>query len=221
MNITYWSDIACPFCYIGATRMKRAMKAVGLNPNDLKMRAFQLNPYAPQETTENMLTQFATSHHMSKEDAQSQFDYIASMGEKEGLHIDMAGAIPTNTMLAHRLIKWAETQLSKDKLQELISALYQLYFERHVSIASKDELIRVASAFGLPAASTLNFLDSNQFEAEVKADMNLAYQSGVSGAPFFVLNQKYGISGAQPYEYMETALKQVLAEERKKSNDEN
>lgn len=105
MKISYWSDIACPFCYIGASRMKRAMAAVGLNPEDLTMKAYQLNPNAPLETSETMLTEFATSHGMTTEQAKAQFAHMESMGNEEGLHIDMAGIIPTNTFSAHRLIK--------------------------------------------------------------------------------------------------------------------
>ena len=95
MEISYWSDIACPFCYIGASRMKRAMAAVGLNPEDLTMKAYQLNPNAPLETSETMLTEFAASHGMTTEQAKAQFAHMESMGNEEGLRIDMAGIIPT------------------------------------------------------------------------------------------------------------------------------
>ncbi|WP_257842255.1 DsbA family oxidoreductase [Streptococcus pneumoniae] len=91
MEISYWSDIACPFCYIGASRMKRAMAAVGLNPEDLTMKAYQLNPNAPLETSETMLTEFATSHGMTTEQVKAQFAHMESMGNEEGLRMIWRG----------------------------------------------------------------------------------------------------------------------------------
>lgn len=82
MEISYWSDIACPFCYIGASRMKRAMAAVGLNPEDLTMKAYQLNPNAPLETSETLLTEFAAVHGMTTEQAKAQFAHMESKGNE-------------------------------------------------------------------------------------------------------------------------------------------
>lgn len=213
MEISYWSDIACPFCYIGAARMKRAMREVGLDAYDLEMKAFQLDPNAPLETDETMQTQFAASHGMTQEQAKLQFEHMAAMGEEEGLHLDVAGAIPTNTFSAHRLVKWARKRLSKEDHQGLIMKLYQLYFVDHVSIADKEVLVSAATAVGLPVDEVSTFLDGTEFSSDVKQDILEAHQSGVQGAPFFVINQKYGISGAQPYDYMLAALKQIQAEE--------
>ncbi|MBS4770112.1 DsbA family oxidoreductase [Carnobacteriaceae bacterium zg-ZUI240] len=215
MEISYWSDIACPFCYIGATRMKRAMEAVGLNPDDLKMKAYQLNPYAPVTTDETMLTQFATSHNMTEEQATNQFQHIEKMGTEEGLQLDLSGSIPVNTLSAHRLIKWAESRLDKKAHHRLITKLYQLYFEEHASIADTTILVEVAKEVGLPTEDVARLLEGMEFTTAVKQDIIDAQHSGVQGAPFFVLNNKYGISGAQPYEYMLAALKQIQEEEEK------
>ena len=197
MEISYWSDIACPFCYIGASRMKRAMAAVGLNPEDLTMKAYQLNPNAPLETSETMLPEFAASHGMTTEQAKAQF----------------AGIIPTNTFSAHRLIKWSQKYLDKKDHQNFIMALYYLYFEEHANIADHSVLLAVISEFALPQEEAVQVLAGDAFADEVKRDILEAHQSGVQGAPFFVLNNKYGISGAQPYEYMLAVLKQIQAEE--------
>ncbi|MGT2833609.1 DsbA family oxidoreductase [Streptococcus halotolerans] len=212
MEISYWSDIACPFCYIGAARMKRAMIAVGMDPFDLKMKAYQLNPQAPIETDQTMATQFAASHGMTDEEAQQQFAHMSAMGAEEGLHLDVASAIPTNTMSAHRLVKWAENRLDKVAHQEFIMKLYKLYFEDYVSIADKAVLLQAAVEMNLPESEVATLLDSQEFEDEVKQDMLEAQQSGVQGAPFFVINNKYGISGAQPYDYMVAVLKQIQEE---------
>ncbi|MGT2800068.1 DsbA family oxidoreductase [Streptococcus marmotae] len=213
MEISYWSDIACPFCYIGASRMKRAMEAVGLDPHDLKMKAYQLNPHAPLATDETMLTQFAASHGMTEEQARMQFQHMADMGAEEGLKLDVAGAIPTNTFSAHRLIKWAESRLDKKTHHRLITKLYQLYFEEHASIADTAVLLEAAKGVGLPQEEVTALLEGTDFSTAVQQDILEAQEARVQGAPFFVLNNKYGISGAQPYEYMLAALKQVQAEE--------
>lgn len=213
MEISYWSDIACPFCYIGASRMKRAMAAVGLNPEDLTMKAYQLNPNAPLETSETMLTEFATSHGMTTEQVKAQFAHMESMGNEEGLRIDMAGIIPTNTFSAHRLIKWSQKYLDKKDHQNFITALYYLYFEEHANIADHSVLLAVISEFDLPQEEAAQVLAGDAFADEVKRDILEAHQSGVQGAPFFVLNNKYGISGTQPYEYMLATLKKIQAEE--------
>lgn len=213
MEISYWSDIACPFCYIGASRMKRAMAAVGLNPEDLTMKAYQLNPNAPLETSETLLTEFAAGHGMTTEQAKAQFAHMESMGNEKGLHIDMAGIIPTNTFSAHRLIKWSQKYLDKKDHQNFIMALYYLYFEEHANIADHSVLLAVISEFALLQEEAAQVLAGDAFADDVKHDILEAHQSGVQGAPFFVLNNKYGISGAQPYESMLAVLKQIQAEE--------
>lgn len=212
ITISYWSDIACPFCYIGASRMKRAMKAVGLNPYDLEMKAFQLNPYAKEDTTETMGDQFASSHGLTDEQAAMQFEHMKAMGDEEGLNIQAKEAIVSNTFSAHRLVKWAKNRLNKEDHQHLIMRLYKIYFEEHLSIADTNVLANAASEFGLDKQEVLDFLKGTDFSDEVKQDIVEAQVSGVQGAPFFVINNKYGISGAQPYEYMLAALKQVKEE---------
>ena len=92
--------LLCPFCYIGASRMKRAMAAVGLNPEDLTMKAYQLNPNAPLETSETMLTEFAASLGMTTEQAKAQFAHMESVGNEEGLRIDMAGDYPNQHLFS-------------------------------------------------------------------------------------------------------------------------
>ncbi|QMU07168.1 DsbA family oxidoreductase [Levilactobacillus suantsaii] len=214
MKIKYWSDIACPFCYIGSTRMKRAIKELGIaDETPLEFKAFQLDPTLPTTTTKTMTDNFAGGHGMTVDQAQAQMAQIEQMGAGDGLTIDLAHAIPTNTMDAHRLIKLAQASGDAVVTEQVITALYHVYFSEGASIADHTVLRRAVVDAGLPAAAVDDVLASDKYAQDVRRDEAEAQQLGIQGAPFFVLNDKYGISGAQPYDTMVSALRQVLAEE--------
>lgn len=212
ISVKYWSDIACPYCYIGATRMKKAMETVGLDSNDLEMKAFQLNPQAPLKTNASMLDQLALSHAISREQAQGMFTQIEEMGAVDGLQLNPSGAIPTNTMSAHRLIKWAQSIGDKETVSRLITRLYKVYFEDNDSIADYKVLLNAVKEVGLPSQEAINVLTSTEYEIEVQKDLLAAQQNNVQSVPFFVLNDKYVFSGAQPYEQIVAALQRVMKE---------
>lgn len=116
-------------------------------------------------------------------------------------------------MDAHRLIKFAESKNDRDLTEKLIARLYKVYFTDGESIADKDVLTKAATEVGLDEDEVKHLLNSSKYQKEVVADEIEAQQSGIQGAPFFVINNKYGISGAQPYEVFVKALKQVKKEE--------
>lgn len=214
MEIKYWSDIACPFCYIGSTRMKRALRELGLAATTpLEFKAFQLDPMLPTQTQQTMVANFANGHGMSSLQAQQQIDQISQMGAADGLTIDLAHAIPTNTMDAHRLIKLAMSLNNAKLVERVIDAFYQVYFKQHQSIADHQVLQTAALNAGLPADQVQATLASQRFTQAVRDDEEEAQRLGIQGAPFFVINNHYGISGAQPYDQMLAALKQIQAKE--------
>jgi predicted DsbA family dithiol-disulfide isomerase len=214
MEIKYWSDIACPFCYIGSTRMKKALKELNLyDETPLEFKSFQLDPTSPTTTDETMVEHFSSGHGMSTEQAKAQIEQISQMGASDGLKVDLVNAVPTNTLDAHRLIKLAESTGDRDLTERVIDAFYQVYFSNGESIADHDVLKKVAIEAGLDASQVDEILDSKKFEREVRSDEMEAQQLGIQGAPFFVIDNKYGISGAQPYETFVQALKQVQAKE--------
>ncbi|SUP41694.1 DsbA family oxidoreductase [Veillonella criceti] len=212
ISVRYWSDIACPYCYIGATRMKKAMETVGLDPNDLEMKAFQLNPQAPLKTEATMLDQFALGHAISRERARDQFNQMEAMAATDGLKLNAADAIPTNTMSAHRLIKWAKATADKETVSRLIARFYKVYFEDNDSIADYKVLLNAVKEVGLPSQDAINVLTSTEYEIDVQSDLLAAQQNNVQSVPFFVLNDKYVFSGAQPYEQIVAALRRVMEE---------
>lgn len=210
MEIKYWSDIACPFCYIGSTRMKRALKEMNIyDETPLEFKSFQLDPTLPKTTKENMLDHFSKGHGMTKQQAKAQIEQISQMGASDGLKVDLLNAIPTNTEDAHRLIKLADSKNDEALTERVIDAFYQVYFSNGESIADHDVLTKAATEAGLDGQEVSSVLSDDKYLKEVRADEIEAQQLGIHAAPFFVINNKYGISGAQPYEVMLDALKKI------------
>lgn len=219
MEIKYWSDIACPFCYIGSTRMKKAMKEVGIyDDSKLELKSFQLNPMEPKTAKSGeYINHFTGGRKELEVQAKKQMDYISEMAAGDGLEFHLDKVVPTNTMDAHRLIKLAEDKYDRDLTEKLIARLYKVYFTDGKSIADKNVLTKAATEVGLAEDEVKKVLNSSKYQKEVVADEVEAQQSGVQAAPFFVINNKYGISGAQPYEVFVKALKQVKKEELKQN----
>ncbi len=214
MEIKYWSDIACPFCYIGSSRMKRAMKEVGLADNTkLAFKSFQLDPTAPQKTTDSYLNHFTRGNAALEPQAKQQMAQIEAMAHGDGLPMQIDRVVPTNTMDAHRLIKLADSMDDPALTERVIKRFYQVYFNDGQSIADHDVLTRAAVEAGLDRDAVERVLTTDDYRQAVIDDEREAQQSGIQAAPFFVINNKYGISGAQPYEVFVKALKQIQAEE--------
>lgn len=214
MEIKYWSDIACPFCYIGSNRMKRAMKEVWIaDDTKLEFKAFQLDPTAPQETTDSYINHFTRGNAALEPQAKKQMAQIEAMAHGDGLPMQIEQVVPTNTLDAHRLIKLANSKHDSDLAERVIKRFYQVYFNDGQSIANHDVLTRAAVAAGLDKDEVEQVLSSDDYRQDVINDEQEAQQAGIHAAPFFVINNKYGISGAQPYAVFVKVLKQVQAEE--------
>lgn len=202
MKIYYWSDIACPFCYIGSHNLKRAIHDLGLEKKvPLKFRSYQLDPTLPNKEPKN------ASHELNP-----RMKQIEDYAEQSGLQMNLSKVIHVNSMDAHRLIKLAYTK-SDELANKLIDKLYNLYFVQGKSISDHEVLKKAAAQVGLDENDTEQVLSSNQFEKDVRKDELNAQRIGVQGVPFFVINDKYALNGAQPYKVMLSALKQVQAKE--------
>ena len=217
MEIKYWSDIACPFCYIGSTRMKKAMKEVGIyDDTKLELKAFQLNPMeAKTAKSGEYINHFTGGKKELENRARQQMAYITEMAKGEGLEFHLDKVVPTNTMDAHRLIKLVEAKYDRDLTEKLIARLYKVYFTDGESIADLDVLTKAAVEVGMKEDEVKKLLNSSKYQREVVTDEYEAEQSGIHAAPFFVINNRYGISGAQPYEVFVNALRKVKEEEEK------
>ena len=207
MKVTYWSDYACPYCYIGETRLKKALGTLGIADEvEVEMRAFELNPDAPYEVTGPTLDRFAAKYDLSRAEAQERIDGISAMGRTEGLDFNYATTLNTNMMDAHRLTKLAHA-MGNTRFEELC---YEAYFSQNEVMADHGVLRRLAHEAGLPEADVERVLASDEYEAEVRADEHEAYAMGVHAVPFFVIDGRYAIAGCYPTDAMVKVLEKVL-----------
>ena len=209
MKVTYWSDYACPYCYIGETRLKNAIASLGIEDDvEVEMRAFELNPDAPREVVGPTLDRFAAKYGLSKEAAAERIEGISQMGRDEGIEFNYATTLNTNMLDAHRLTKLAHS-LGNTSFESLC---YEAYFVKNEVMADHGVLRRLAAEAGLPAADAERVLASDEYEDEVRADERDAYAMGVHAVPFFVVNGKYAIAGCYPTKEMAHVLEKAHEE---------
>lgn len=210
MKATYWSDYACPYCYIGETRMHKAIKALGKDGDNitLEMKAFELNPEAAKEYTGPTIDRFAHKYGLTRDEAEQRVEDISALGRADGLDFRYATTRHSNTRDAHRLTKLAH-KLGNDKFEELC---YKAYFTDNLVLADHDVLRKIAKEAGLPDKDVERVLESREYEDEVVADELQAQRIGVQGVPFFVIDDKYAVAGCFPEQQMEQALRQALRE---------
>ncbi|HKL83858.1 MAG TPA: DsbA family oxidoreductase [Bacilli bacterium] len=212
MQIEIWSDFACPFCYIGKTRLENAIKKTGNQHIELVYKAYQLDPTAPKKSDVVAKDYYMNLKGFSAEKVAQLFGQIEAMAAQSGLEYHMDKTIHTNSFDAHRLAKWADT-LGKEA--ELTTRLMVAYFKEGADLADHDTLLSLVKEMGLDDEAAAKVLaDPQAFKQEVQAQMSEAREIGVSGVPFFVINRKYGISGAQEEALFLQALNQVLEEEK-------
>lgn len=210
MKIEIWSDFACPFCFIGKKRFDTALASFPHKEQvEVIYKSYQLNPNAPKVVTQSSYESFAKSHNSTVEQTKQRFKMITESAKTVGLHFDFDKVQMTNTFDAHRVAKYAMSLGQTSIVERLMSA----YFEEGLNIADHETLIDIASSFGLDSTSVKSMLDSTNFTEDVKKDIQEARQIGVQGVPFFVINRKYGVSGAQDSTYFLQALNQIWSEE--------
>lgn len=215
MNIVYWSDFACPYCYIGVTRMEKAIAAVAPDGGiSLEMRAFELDPTAPAQCEGDTTSRFARKYGLSLEDAAARIEEISSLGRAEGIDFKYATTRYTSTFDAHRLAAWARSLGDAAKTRALETSLYAAYFTDNKELSDRTALLAAAEAAGLDRADADAVLAApERFAAEVRADEREAARLGVHGVPFFLISGRYAIPGAMPQTALEAALRKALAEE--------
>ncbi len=210
MKVTYWSDYACPFCYIGESRLKRVAAEMGIEDIELEMKAYELHPEAGKHAEKDNADQMAERMHTSRSEAMARLAGLIQMGRDEGLDFNYATAYNTNTRDAHRLTKLAQAK-SPETADRLIELLYEAYFSRNLQLADHAVLLEAAKDAGLNADEAKEVLESGRYLDEVLADEKEARYYGIQGVPFFIIG-KYGVSGAQPADYFRAVFEQVQKE---------
>lgn len=204
MKVEIWSDVVCPWCAIGKRRFESALARFAHRDEvELRWRSFELDPGAPREREGDLAEHLAQKYGMSTDKAREMEQHMSAMAAGEGWEFHLEHARNGNSFDAHRLIHLAADRGIQDTVKERLLAAYLTDGER---IGDPETLVRLAAEAGLDAGEARAVLDSDRYAAEVRADERQAQAFGISGVPFFVIDRKYGVNGAQPAE----ALLEVL-----------
>lgn len=211
MKVEIWSDVMCPFCYIGKKRFEKAINSLGMEGEvDVVYRSFLLDPDLETDPSMNVTQHLAKKKGISLEEAQKMNEYVTGMAAEEGLTYDLGNAVVANSRNAHRLLHLAK---SKGKQAEFKEALLRGYFEEGKNIDDLETLKELGKQAGLNPDEIEATFSSADFTEEVIQDIQRAQQIGVQGVPFFVINEKFALSGAQPTDTFKQALQKVQTEE--------
>ena len=212
VQVEIWSDVVCPWCYIGKRRFEAAL--AGFDHRDdvaVTWRSFELDPDAPRRREGSSADSLARKYGITADAAAANQDRITRLGAEEGLEYRFDLAAGGNTFDAHRLIHLAAAHGLQDADKERLMAAY---FSEGAAIGDPSTLLGLAVEVGLDEADARGVLDSDAFAEAVRSDEQEAVHLGISGVPFFVLDRRYGISGAQPAEMIGQALRHAWIEGR-------
>jgi predicted DsbA family dithiol-disulfide isomerase len=207
MRVDIWSDIVCPWCYVGKARFEKALSGFAHRDEvEVVYHSFELDPgYPADERGETNLTMLASKFGMSAAQARQADGQVASLARAEGLGFDAERPIG-NTFDLHRVIHLG---LAKGVQRELLTAVNEAYFAQARQVFDHDVISDVAAGAGLDPAAVREVLDGDAWADEVREDEAQAQRLGISGVPFFVLDMRLGVSGAQPTELFARALDQA------------
>lgn len=204
VEVDVWADIVCPWCFIGKRRLQFAQEAAGIDTS-VRHRAFQLDPSAVNQGR-RVVDVLAEKYRVSLGQAEEMMDNVTQVAASVGLTYRMDECLSGNTKDAHRLLLWAQEQ---GNAQVLVENLYSAYFTEGRPVFTIDDLVPIAADSGFDAGQARDLLGTAAFVEEVAADQRLAGELGATGVPFFVLDGRLGVAGAQPQEVFEQALRQV------------
>ena len=204
--IDVYSDVICPWCYVGKRRLERALQQVGDRVN-VRWRPFQLNPTMPQQGMDRR--QYLESKFGGFTATQAVYDQVSRAGAEEGIPFAFERITRTpNTFTAHRLIWFARRH---GKQHEVVEMLFRYYFVEGGDIGNTEMLSQAGASVGVDRARIKTFLASNEAVEAVKAEEAAGRRLGIGGVPYFVLNGVYALSGAQPPEQFLAAFRQIEA----------
>ena len=209
MRIDVWSDVACPWCYIGKRNLESGIAGFTATPVEVVYHSFELAPDTPVEFTGSEV-EFLMSHRgVSAEQARAMIDRVVGIARTAGLEYDYDALQHTNTLKAHELLHYAkERGLQLEMKERLLSA----YFVEGRHVGRVEDLADLAAEVGLDRDDVVRSLEAGEYSDAVRADMVQARQYGINGVPFFVIDGRYGISGAQPPEVFVDVLSRAAAD---------
>ena len=209
MKIEIWSDVICPWCYIGKRRFEMALANFEQRENvQVIWRSFELDPNSPAQYPETLEQMLSRKYRVSPQEAAAMNARVTALAREIGLEYRLADARPGNTFNAHRLLHFAAARQLGDAATERIM---HAYFSESLPVGDRAALARLAAEFGITESDVLAMLESDAYTAEVRADEARAAKLGISGVPYFLFDEKSAISGAQAVEVFSAALHQAQA----------
>lgn len=213
MRIEVWSDVVCPWCYIGKRRLEGALAAFPhADQVDVVYRSFELDPTAPRDAVEPVEAVLARKYGGGPERARGLMAQVTEVAATEGLEYHLDRTLRGNTVDAHRLLHLALADGGPRLQGDLKEALLAAYLTRAENVADADVLRKVSADVGLDPARVEGVLSSDAFLDDVRADAAQAQTFGAGGVPFFVVDRKYGVAGAQPVEVLLDVLQRAWDE---------
>lgn len=207
MKIDIWSDFVCPFCYIGKRHIEEATK--GMDDVTFEYHSYELDPTAPEKYDGSMKEYFAKTKGMSSSQADEMVGQVTAMASNAGLDYHYEKVQHGNTVKPHRLFQYAKTQ---GKGTEFMEVAKEAYFINGEWLNDDDTLLELAGKIGLDKEASVQVLQSNDYLEAMQQDVAAAQQIGVQGVPFFVIDGKYGVSGAQPVDSFKQIIKEIQTE---------
>lgn len=218
IKIDVWSDIACPWCYIGKRNLENGLAATADDDDapvvEIEYHSFELSPDTPEDFHGGEVDYLSQHKGISPDQAREMLDRVTGVAAEAGLAYRFDILQHTNTVKAHELLHFAK---ENGKQLELAEVLMSAYFLEGRHVGRDDDLVALAVEVGLDEDAAREALASQRYRAAVRADQEQAQQFGITGVPFFVINGKYGVSGAQPVEAFSQIARQVWGERREAS----
>ena len=206
LRIDVWSDVACPWCYVGKRNLEAALAELG-EPAEVHWRAFELDPSAPPSVHQPMDELLSTKYGVTIEQARQMNAQMTETAQKSGLNYRLEDVKIGNTFNAHRLAKFAEANGHGEAMTE---RLFAAYFTEGAALSDQETLVQLGTDVGLDSQAVHTMLASDEFGAAVRQDEADAQDAGFTSVPTFVLNGQFSIPGAQPVETMVRLLQRVL-----------
>ena len=210
MQVEIWSDVVCPWCYLGKRRFEQALASFE-HRDDVQVtyRSFELDPSLPKGVISPTVELLASKYGMTERQAEQAQRQMEQRAAGDGLVFKMEGLLSGNTRDAHRLLQLAK---ARQRQPELLERLHSAYFTEQTSIFDHDSLTTLAVQAGLDEDEVRAVLASEEYSAEVDVEEAAARDLGVTGVPFYVIDRRYGISGAQPADTIIEVLEKAWAE---------
>ncbi|MCU1604572.1 MAG: putative dithiol-disulfide isomerase [Modestobacter sp.] len=210
MQVEVWSDVVCPWCFIGKRRLETALSRFAhADEVEVVWRSFQLDPSVPEGETSPTLPSLAAKYGRSVEEMRGQLSHVEGVAADEGLEYHLAEAVSGNTLLAHQLIHLAAERGLGGELKE---RLLHAYFEEQRSVFDVESLVELGAEAGLDAEEARAALTDRRYLAAVHEDIATARALGATGVPFFVVDRTYGAAGAQPADVLLQLLERAWAD---------